>query len=57
MTRARPRSGPRTLTAVASYSAPHTLSAVVSGVGGMIAAVALQAGLWVRAVGRKLGML
>jgi hypothetical protein len=45
------------VTATVSYLVPHAVSAAISGVGGAIAAVAVQGGLWVRAMARKLGLM
>jgi hypothetical protein len=41
-------------TAVGSYSASHSFSAAVSGVGGAVTALALQAGIWIRKAIRSL---
>lgn len=44
------------VTLFASYEAPRTVAAVLSGIGGLVTAVAVQGGLWLRAACRKLGL-
>jgi hypothetical protein len=43
--------------ATVSYLVPHTVSAAISGIGGAFTAVAVQGGLWVRGMARRLGLM
>ncbi|QEL16792.1 hypothetical protein [Limnoglobus roseus] len=42
--------------AVTSYALPHTAAAALSGVGGACAAVAVQAGAWVKRNARRVSI-
>jgi hypothetical protein len=44
-------------TATVSYLVPHAVSATISGVGGLIAAVGVQVGLRVRRMARRFGLM